>query len=135
MTEIINKRGSIRVGIKQLTSIVRNGGDYELIQGSDKAKVVKINILDISMGGLCIESKEALKSGVSLELEIPRVENLDAATIACEVTRSIFREDPLYYRNLETDRDKSYYEIGMKFKVPNTDYLKQLYNLATANQI
>ena len=135
MTEIINKRRSIRVGIKQLTSIVRNGGGYELIQGSDKAKVVKINILDISMGGLCIESKEALKSGVSLELEIPRVENLDAATIACEVTRSIFREDPLYYKNLETDRDKSYYEIGMKFKVPNTDYLKQLYNLATANQI
>ena len=135
MTEINNKRGSIRVGIKQLTSIVRNGGDYELIQGSDKAKVVKINILDISMGGLCIESKQVLRPGVSLELEMPKVNNLDTTTIECEVTRSIFREDPLYYKNLGTNLDKSYYETGLKFKAPNTEYLKQLYEFAVTNQI
>ena len=52
-------RKSIRVGIKQLPSIVKNRGDYELVQGSDKAKPAKINIVDISMGGLVhrIEAK------------------------------------------------------------------------------
>ena len=87
------------------------------------------------MGGLCIESKQALKPGVSLELEIPKVKNLDTATIKCEVKRSIFREDPLYYKNLGTDRDISFYEIGLKFKTPNTPYLKQFYKLAVTNQL
>ena len=135
MTKIANNRNSIRVGIKQLPSIVKTRGDFELVQGSNKAKPAKINIVDISMGGLCIESKQDLRSGVSLELEIPKVKHLNATTITCEVKRSIFREDPLYYKNLGTDRDKSYYEIGMKFKVPNTDYLKQLLKLAKENVI
>ena len=133
--KVKENRGSIRVGIKQLTSIIKNRGDFELVQGSNKAKPAKINIVDISMGGLCIESKQDLRSGVSLELEIPKVKNLNATTITCEVKRSIFREDPLYYKNLGTDRDKSYYEIGLKFKIPNTGYLKELYKFAVANQV
>ena len=133
--KVNENRGSIRVGLKELTSIVKNRGDFELVQGSDKAKIAKINIVDISMGGLCIESKQDLRPGVSLELEIPKVKNLDTATIKCEVKRSIFREDPLYYKNLGTDRDKSYYEVGLKFNVPNTEYLKQFYKLAIANQL
>ena len=134
--KINNNRSSIRVGIKQLTSIVKgNGGDYEVIQGDDKAKTASINIVDISMGGLCIESKRNIKPGVTLDLKIPKVENLDATIIACEVTRSAFREDPLFYKNLGTDQDKSFYEIGLKFKIPNTEYLKELYKFAVANQV
>ena len=136
MTKIKNNRNFIRVGIKKLTSIVKSGGgDYELVKGDDKAKAAMINIVDISMGGLCIESKSNIRSGVSLDLEIPKVKNLDATTIACDVTRSSFKEDPLFYKNLGTDQDKSYYEVGLKFKVPNTEYLKQLYKLAVADQI
>ena len=135
MTKIANNRKSIRVGIKQLPSIVKNCGDFELVQGFDKAKIAKINIVDISMGGLCIESRQNFKPGVSLELEIPKMDNLNATTLTCEVTRSIFREDPQYYKNLGTDRDKSFYEIGLKFKTPNTPYLKQFYKLAVANQL
>ena len=135
MTKINDKRSYVRVGIKKLPSIVKNGGDYELVQGDDKAATATINIVDISMGGLCIESKENLKSGTLLELEIPKIKNLDAATVSCDVTRSLFKEDPLIFKNLGTDRDKSYYEIGLKFKVPNTEYVKQLYKLAVSHKI
>ena len=136
MTKIKNNRNSIRVGIKQITSIVKSsGGDYELVKGDDKAKAAMIKILNISMGGLCIESKHGLRSGLSLDLEIPKIKNLDARIIECEVKRAIFREDPLYYKNLGTDRDKSYYEIGLKFKIPNTEYVKQLYNSAVSGQL
>ena len=133
MTKIKDNRGSMRVGMKKLTSIVRSGGDFELIQGTDKAMVTKINITDISYGGLCIESKQRLRVGVALELEIPKIKHLDTTTITCEVTRSVFREDPLYYKKLGTDRDKSYYETGLKFKPPNTEYVKNLYELVSLN--
>ena len=133
--KVQDNRNSIRVGIKKLTSIVKGeNGDYELVQGDDKAKTATINIVDVSMGGLCIESKTNIKSGVSLDLKIPKVENLDATTIACDVKRSLFKEDPMFYKNVGTDRDKSYYEVGLKFKIPNTEYLKELYKFAVANQ-
>lgn len=125
----------MRVGIKQLTSIVKNGGDYQLVQGSEKATMAIIKIIDISSGGLCIESKCALKKGVSLKFDIPKIKDLPATEIECAVTRSVFVEDPLFHINLGTDKDKSYHEIGLKYKIPNTQYLKQLYKLAVTNQI
>jgi hypothetical protein len=126
----INKdqRVSIRVGIKQLTSIVKvSGGDYEVVPGDDKTILTKVKILDMSSGGLCIEAKHQIKEGVSFDLEIPKIKNLDTHTIRCECTRSIFREDPLY--------NKSYHEVGLKFENPNNKYLKQLYELAIAKKI
>ena len=126
----INKdqRVSIRVGIKQLTSIVKAaGGDYEVVRGDDKIIFTKVKILDMSAGGLCIEAKHQIKEGVSFDLEIPKIKNLDTHTIRCECTRSIFREDPLY--------NKSYHEVGLKFEQPNNKYLKQLYELAIAKKI
>jgi len=123
-----NQRAFIRVGIKQLTSIVRaSGGDYEVVEGDEKTVFTKVKILDISTGGLCIESKNQIKEGVSFDLEIPKIKNLDTYTIRCECTRSIFREDPLY--------NKSFHEVGLKFENPNNKYLKQLYELAIAKKI
>ncbi|MBT6663121.1 MAG: PilZ domain-containing protein [Nitrospinaceae bacterium] len=128
MTINKNKRAFIRVGIKQLTSIVRaSGGDYEVVEGDEKTVFTKVKILDISTGGLCIESKNQIKEGVSFDLEIPKIKNLDTYTIRCECTRSIFREDPLY--------NKSFHEVGLKFENPNNKYLKQLYELAIAKKI
>ena len=63
------------------------------------------------------------------------MKGLESSVVECQVTRSIFREDPLLHVNIGTDRDRSTYEIGLKFKAPNTEYLKQLYALAVANQI
>ena len=97
--------------------------------------VATIRIVDISSGGLCIESKKTLKSGVNFELEMPEIMHLESNVLACQVTRSIFREDPRYYLNMGTAKDKSYYEIGLKFKIPNTNYLKQLLDLALAKKI
>ena len=62
-----------------------------------------------------------------VDLEIPKIKNLDTNTVRCECTRSTFREDPLY--------NKSYHEVGLKFEQPNTEYLKQLYELAIAKKI
>lgn len=129
------KRNSIRVGIKLLTSIIKSGGDYELVKGSNKMKTITIHIKDISTGGLCIESKEQFRSGVSADIQIPKIKNLDSSLVTCEVMRSVFIEDPLYHINLGTENDKSYFEVGLKFKNPNTLYLKNLYELAKTNQI
>jgi hypothetical protein len=123
-----NQRVSIRVGIKQLTSIVKAaGGDYEVVSGDDKAIFTKVKILDMSSGGLCIEAKHQIKKGVTFDLEIPKIINLDTNTVRCECTRSTFREDPLY--------NKSYHEVGLRFEQPNNEYLKQLYELAITKKI
>ena len=135
MNRIKEQRTSLRVGIKRLTSIIKKGGGYELIQGDKETKTTTIRIVDISSGGLCIESKKTLKSGVNFELEIPEIMHLESNVLTCEVTRSIFREDPRCYLNMGTAEDKSYYEIGLKFKIPNTNYLKQLLYLAQAKKI
>ena len=135
MNRIKEQRASLRVGIKRLTSIIKKGGGYELIQGDKETKTTTIRIVDISSGGLCIESKKTLKSGVNFELEMPKVMHLESNVLTCEVTRSIFREDPRCYLNMGTAKDKSYYEIGLKFKTPNTNYLKQLLDLAQAKKI
>ena len=133
----INKdqRASLRVGIKQLTSIIKKGHAYELVKGDNKMVVAIIRIVDLSTGGLCIESKKTLKLGVKFELEIPKIMHLENNLLGCEVTRSIFREDPRYCMNMGTAQDKSYYEIGLKFKTPNTNYLKEFLELALAEKI
>ena len=125
---IINKdqRSSLRVGIKQLTSIIKKGHGHELVEGDNKMEVATIRIVDLSTGGLCIESKKTLKLGVKFELEMPKIMHLESNLLACEVTRSVFREDPRYHMN---------YEIGLKFKTPNTNYLQQLRDLALAKKI
>ena len=129
------QRASLRVGIKQLCSIIKKGHGHELIKGDNKMGVATIRIVDISSGGLCIESKKTLKSGVKFELEMPEIMHLESNVLTCEVTRSIFREDPRCYLNMGTTKDKSYYEIGLKFKTPNTNYLKQLLDFAQAKKI
>ena len=135
MSRIKEHRASLRVGIKRLTSIIKKGGGYELIQGDKETKTTTIRIVDISSGGLCIESKTTLKSGVNFELEMPEIMHLESNVLTCEVTRSIFREDPRVYLNMGTAKDKSYYEIGLKFKSPNTEYLKEFLELALAEKI
>ncbi len=135
MTINKNQRTSLRVGIKKLTSIIKKGHGHELVKGDNKMEVATIRIVDLSTGGLCIESKKTLKLGMNFELKIPTIMHLESNLLACEVTRSIFREDPRYYINMGTAQDKSYYEIGLKFKNPNTNYLKQLLDLALDKKI
>ena len=126
MTINKNQRTSLRVGIKKLTSIIKKGHGHELVKGDNKMEVVTIRIVDLSAGGLCIESKKTLKLGMNFELKIPTIMHLESNLLACEVTRSFFREDPQYHMN---------YEIGLKFKTPNTNYLQQLRDLALAKKI
>ena len=135
MNRIKEQRASLRIGIKRLTSIIKRGHGHELVKEDNKMGVATIRIVDISSGGLCIESKKTLKSGLNFELEMPEIVHLESNVLTCEVTRSIFREDPRYYLNMGTAKDKSYYEIGLKFKIPNTNYLKQLLDLLQAEKM
>ena len=135
MTINKNQRTCLRVGIKKLTSIIKKGHGHKLVKGNNKIEVATIQIVDLSTGGLCIESKKILEVGMNFELKIPIIMHLESNLLTCEVTRSIFREDPRYYINMGTAQDKSYYEIGLKFKNPNTNYLKQLLDLALDKKI
>ena len=127
------KKLSLRVRVKKLTTIVKNDKGYETVSGDKKPTTIGIKIVDISTGGLCIESKYCFKEGMMLELEVPKIATLDAMILTCEVTRSIYIEDPQYYINMGTDKDKSYYKIGLKTKNQHK-YLKQLLELALANK-
>ena len=76
----INKdlRASLRVGIKQLTSIIKKGHAHELVKGDNKMEVAIIRIVDLSTGGLCIETKKTLELGMKFELEMPKLCTLKA---------------------------------------------------------
>ena len=112
------KRKFLRVGVKRLTSIIKNhGGSFDLVEESSESTPTLINVKDISVGGLRIESKFAIKKGLFLELAIPKIKILDAAVVTCEVTRSQFSDGQYYH------------DIGLRFRPANTEYLQQLLEL------
>ena len=127
MSTYKEQRISLRVGIKKITSIIKSSGSYKVEQGDNKIVTSKVKVIDISTGGLCIETKSQVKIGIILDLELPKIENLGTNIIRCECPRSIFREDPLL--------GKRCYELGLKFEKPNTKYIKEFYKLAIAKKI
>ena len=112
------KREFLRVGVKRLTSIIKNpGGGFELVEESSESTPTLINVKDISVGGLRIESKLEVKKGLFLELAMPKIKTLDATVVTCEVTRSQFQDGQYFH------------DIGLRFKPANTEYLQQLLEL------
>ena len=77
-------------------------------------------IHDISLGGVCITLDQELKVEALIDLEIPKIGELDATVINCEVARSVFKL-------IET---KHLYEVGLQFKNRNVEYLKKFIELA-----
>ena len=111
------KRGFLRTKVKRLTSIVKHEGAYKLIEEDEIYTPTPINVKDISTGGLRIISEYELLKGSFIDLTIPDIETLDSAIVKCEVIRSLF------------NGDNTTYDIGLRFRPPNTDYLKQLVEL------
>ena len=109
------KRAFFRVSIDRLTSIIKNSdGNYEVVDKSIKPLDTHINIKDVSVGGLRIESaKEEFRKGTSCEIVLPKVKDLDGKKLKCEVTRAKFVEANYFH------------DVGLKFIPANTDYLKQ----------
>ena len=107
------KREFLRTKVKRLTSIVKDEGVYRLIEEDKKLTSILINAKDISTGGLRIFSKYELIKGIFISLTIPNIETLDGAIVKCQVIRSLFD-------------GANYYDIGLRFRPPNTGYLKQL---------
>ena len=108
-------RAHFRVSIDRLTSVIKNSdGVFEVVDKSTKPLDTWINIKDVSLGGLRIESsKEKFKKGTSCEIVLPKVKDLDGKKLKCEVTRASFIEGHCSY------------DVGLRFIPPNTDYLKQ----------
>ena len=109
------KRAYFRVSVGRLTSIIKNSdGNYEVVDKSTKPLDTHIDIKDVSVGGLRIESvKEEFKKGTSCEIVLPKVKDLDGKKLKCEVTRASFIEG------------RCSYDVGLRFIPPNTDYLNQ----------
>ena len=116
-------RKNFRVEIRQLASVVLKRGSYTVINESNETIDATITIKDISSGGLCIKSKVPLEEGASVDLNLPKIGELDTQTIPCEVKRAIYKDDMLIASN-------GYYELGLKFKSPNTEYVKQFIEFA-----
>ena len=110
------KREFLRTKVRRLTSIVKYEGVYKLIEEGEISTPTLINVKDISTGGLRIFSEYELIKGTFINLTIPNIETLDSAIVKCEVTRSLFD-------------DNLTYGIGLRFRPPNTYYLKQLVEL------
>ncbi len=110
-----NKREYFRVSVGRLPSLVKNSaGTYEVVDKSIKLLDTYINIKDVSLGGLRIESaKEEFKKGTSCEIVLPKIKDLGGKKLKCEVSRASFIEANWVH------------DIGLRFVPPNTDYLKQ----------
>ena len=119
------KRAFFRVSIDRLTSIIKNSdGNYEVVDKSTKPLDTHINIKDVSVGGLRIESaKEKFKKGTSCEIVLPKVKDLDGKKLKCEVTRAKFVEANYFH------------DVGLKFIPANTDYLKQFVEIINNHYI
>ena len=119
------KRAYFRVSVGRLTSVIRNReGTFEVVDKSIKPLDTYINIKDVSLGGLRIESvKEEFKKGTSCEIVLPKVKDLDGKKLKCEVTRASFIE--AHYS----------YDVGLKFIPANTDYLKQFVEIINNHYI
>ena len=119
------KRAYFRVSVGRLTSIIKNSdGNYEVVDKSTKPLDTHINIKDVSVGGLRIESaKEKFKKGTSCEMVLPKVKDLDGKKLKCEVTRASFVEG------------HASYDVGLRFIPPNTDYLKQFVEIINNHYI
>ena len=108
------KRAFFRVSVGRLTSVIRSGGTFEVVEKSIKPLDTFIELKDVSTGGLRIESaKEEFKKGTSCEIVLPKVKDLDSKKLKCEVTRARFIEANYFH------------DVGLKFVPSNTDYLKQ----------
>ena len=111
------KREFLRTKVKRLASIVKHEGVYKLIEEDKISTPIPTNVKDISTGGLRIVSEYELMKGAFIDLTIPDIETLDSAKVKCEVTRSL------------SDDGNLTYDIGLRFRPPNTGYLKQLVEL------
>ena len=120
-----DKREYFRVSVGRLTSVIRNSeGTFEVVDKSIKPLDTHVTIKDISTGGLRMESsKEEFKKGTSCEIVLPKVKDLDGKKLKCEVTRSKFIEAHYFY------------DVGLKFTPPNTDYLKQFVEIINNHYI
>ena len=118
-------RAHFRVSIDRLTSVIKNNdGNYEVVEKSAKPLDTYINIVDVSVGGLRIESsKEQFKKGTSCEIVLPKVKDLDGNKLKCEVSRARFIDST------------SRYDVGLRFVPPNTDYLKKFMEIINIHYI
>jgi len=73
------RREFFRVKLRKLTSVVIQDGAYELIEEAATSTSAKIDVKDISTGGLSLKSKYEFPKDAFLELTMPKIKTLDSA--------------------------------------------------------
>jgi hypothetical protein len=117
-------REFFRVSLGRLTSVIRSGGAFEVVEKSIKPLDTFIELKDVSTGGLRIESaKEEFKKGTPCEIVLPKIKDLDGKKLKCEVSRATFIDA------------KWVHDIGLRFVPSNTDYLKQFVEIIKSHYI
>ena len=81
-------RKNFLVGIRQLASVVLKRGSYTVINESDETIDATIMIKDSSAGGLCIKYKVQFEEGASVDLNLPKLGELDTQTIPSKLNVS-----------------------------------------------
>jgi len=114
---MVEKRSFLRAKVMKSTCIAKDQGIYKLVTESSEPIPVKIDVLDISTGGLSLITEVEILNATDFDLMIQEIKTLSSATVKCKVTRSLL------------DKSDSIYEIGVRFIPANTDYLKQLVEL------
>ena len=130
----VDIRQLTHVDIRQLSSIILNEeGKYESIKEGAEGTNYSGVIRDISWGGVRATLSQELKVGAFIDLEIPKTGELDPTVIKCEVTRSICKNDSDDPFISDLMRDERYYEVGLRFKNHNLDYVKRYIKLTQEN--
>ena len=114
---MVEKRNFLRAKVIKSTCIAKDQGVYRFVTESTIFIPVKIDVLDISTGGLRLMTEVEILNGTDFDLMIQEIKTLSSKTVKCKVTRSLFH------------KSDSIYEIGVRFIPANTDYLKQLVEL------
>ena len=117
----LEDRVSIRIKIRQLVDLIQIGSEYHYIKEEANASNQKITLIDISQGGMCIETNKGLLVKSKLSMTIPIIEKLPKTPIECRVTRS-----KSFISDYTTSTIK--YNVGLTYINPNTEYLKNLFS-------
>jgi hypothetical protein len=117
----LEDRVSIRIKIRQLVDLILIGSEYQHIKEEANASIRNITIIDISQGGMCIETDKGLLEKSKLSITIPIIDKLPKTSIECRVTRS-----KSFISDYTTGTIK--HNVGLTYINPNTEYLKNLYS-------
>ena len=78
---MVEKRNFLRANVMKSTCIAKDQGTYKLVTESSVPILVKIDVLDISTGGLRLITEVEILNGTDFDLMIQEIKTLSSATV------------------------------------------------------